>query len=100
VHGGSALEQCYEGTVMEVKELGACKCALEQYNEGTVMVVKELGARWKCAGTVLRRDRDGREGARCTVEVRWSSDKETVMAVKTLGAGWKCARAVSKGSTC
>ena len=52
MHGGNALVQCYEGTVMVLKALGACKCALEQYNEGTVMVVKELGARWKCAGAV------------------------------------------------
>ena len=65
MHDGRAMEQCYEGTVM---------------------VVQELVAWWTCAGTVLRRDRDGREGARCTVEVRWSSDKETVVEVKELGA--------------
>ena len=51
---GSALVQCYEGTVMVLKALGACKCALEQYNEGTVMVVKELGAFGKCAGAVTK----------------------------------------------
>jgi len=64
------------------------------------MVVQELVARWKCAGAVLRRDRDGSVGARCTVEVRWSSDKETVVEVNKLGAGRKCASAVSKGSSC
>jgi len=49
------------------------------------MVVQELGARWKCAGAVLRRDRDGCDGARCTVEVRWNSDERTVMVVQELG---------------
>ena len=59
-----------EGTVMLVQELGAYVEVRRSSDEGTVMVVKELGAYWKCAGAVLRRDRDGREGARCTVEVR------------------------------
>ena len=66
-------------------------------DEGTVMEVKELGAGWKCAGSVLQRDRDGREGARCTVEVRWSIDERTVMVVKELGARWKCAGALTNG---
>jgi len=44
--------------------------ALVQCYEETVMVVKALGARWKCAGAVLRRDRDGREGARFMLDVR------------------------------
>jgi hypothetical protein len=33
-----------------------------------------------------RMDRDGGEGAGCTVKVRWSSDVGTVMVVKELGA--------------
>jgi len=44
-----------------------------------------------------RRDRDGSEGARCTVEVRWSSDERIVMVVKELGACGKCAGAATKG---
>ena len=31
-----------------------CGSALEQCYEGTVMVLKELGARWKCAGAVIK----------------------------------------------
>ena len=38
----------------------------------------------------LQRDRDSGAGARCTVEVRWSS----VIVVQELGARWKCAGAV------
>ena len=44
-----------------------------------------------------RRDRDGSEGARCTWQVRWSSDEGTVMVVKELGAYGTCAGAVTKG---
>ena len=54
-------------------------------DEGSVTVVQELGACWKCAGAVLRRDRDGSKGARCAVEeVRWSSYDRTMMVVKEL----------------
>ena len=76
MHVGRAMEQCYEGIVV---------------------VVKDLGARRKCDGAVLRRDRDGREGARCMLNVRWSSDEGTVMVVQELVARWKCAGAVTKG---
>jgi len=76
-----------EGIVMVVKDLGEnSKCAAWSTTEGTVQEVKELGACWKCAGAVMQRDRDGSEGAWCTVEVRWSSDEGIVMVVKELGA--------------
>ena len=49
-------------------------------DDGTVMAVTSLvhGASALEQG---RRDRDGSEGAWCTVKVRWSSDEGTVMVV-------------------
>jgi len=54
-------------------------------DEGTVMVVKELGACWKCAGAVTKGPVNGRSyavnaslksGRKSTVEVNWSWKKK------------------------
>ena len=44
MHGGSALELCYERTVMVAQELGACVEVRWSCDEGIVMVLKDLGA--------------------------------------------------------
>ena len=66
--------------------------ARKQCCKGSVMVVKHLGACWTCDGAVLRKDRDGSEGAWCICGSALEQCYEgTVMVVKDLGARWKCA---------